>query len=177
MLAGHSYGGAVITEAATGDQDVKALVYIAAFAPDAGETLGELVAKPVAHPVPELPAVPVPYTKADGTPGTDLYLDATKFRATFAADLPAELTTAMAATQRPAEAGIFGEVASTPAWKTIPSWSLVATQDQAIAPDLERFMAERAHSRIVEVKASHVAMTSHPKAVANLIETAARATR
>lgn len=176
VLVGHSYGGAVITNAAAGDPDVKALVYIAAFAPEAGENLSDLTTRTVAHPAPALPVQSVPYVKADGTPGLDLYLDPAHFRAAFAADLPQRLTTVMAATQRPADTAALSDDTTAAAWHQIPSWYLVATQDQAISPDLERFMAKRAHAHTVEVKAAHAAMVSRPGAVTRLIESAARST-
>jgi pimeloyl-ACP methyl ester carboxylesterase len=177
IVVGHSYGGAVITNAAAGDADVKALVYVAAFAPDAGESLGALINRPVAHPVPALPLQPVTVTEPDGSTGADLYLDPAKFRATFAADVDPHTAAVMAATQRPVDAAGFVGASGTPAWKTIPSWYLVATRDRALAPDLERFMAERAGAHTVEVNSSHAAMVSHPDAVTSLIERADRGTR
>jgi pimeloyl-ACP methyl ester carboxylesterase len=177
ILVGHSYGGAVITNAAAGDADVKALVYVAAFAPDAGESLGALINRPVAHPVPALPLQPVTVTEPDGSTGADLYLDPATFRATFAADVDPGTAADMAATQRPVDAAGFAGASGTPAWKTIPSWYLVATRDRALAPDLERFMAQRAGAHTVEVNSSHAAMVSHPDAVTRLIERADRGTR
>ena len=177
ILVGHSYGGAVITNAAAGDADVKALVYVAAFAPDAGESLGELINRPVAHPIPALPLRPVTVTEPDGSTGTDLYLDPATFRATFAADVDPDTAANLAATQRPVDAAGFTGVSGTPAWRTIPSWYLVATRDQALAPDLERFMAARAGAHTVEVRSSHVPMISHPDTVTRLIERADRGTR
>ncbi|WP_405970662.1 alpha/beta hydrolase [Streptomyces sp. NBC_00988] len=177
ILVGHSYGGAVITDAAVGDPNVKALVYVAALAPDAGESLGSLTARPVAHPVPPLPVQPVSITEPDGTTGTDLYLDPARFRAAFAADVAPDTAADMAATQRPLDAAASVSPSGTPAWKTIPSWYLVASHDQILAPDLERFMAARAGSHTVEVNSSHAAMVSHPAAVAQLVEQADRGTR
>jgi pimeloyl-ACP methyl ester carboxylesterase len=176
VLVGHSYGGAVVTNAAAGDRDVKALVYIAAFVPDVGEALGELIQR---YPGSEIQAAlkEVPFPQADGTVGTDLYLQPDKLRAVFAADLPPADTTALAATQRPFSASSFTDRTTAAAWRTIPSWGLVATEDKAIPADLERFEYRRAQARkVVEVKASHVAMVSHPELVTNLIVDAARAT-
>ncbi|MEZ0071246.1 alpha/beta fold hydrolase [Planotetraspora sp. GP83] len=174
VLVGHSYGGAVITNAAADNPNVKALVYIAAFVPDEGEQLGVLINK---YPGTQIPAAvqEVPYANPDGTTGTDLYLRADKFRAAFAADLPASTTRLMQATQRPFSASSFTDVTKAAAWHSIPSWGLVATQDKAIPPALERFFYERAKAHVVEVAASHVAMISHPGTTTRLIEDAARA--
>ena len=178
ILVGHSYGGAVITQAASGDPDVKALVYLAALAPDRGEVLGDLLKKPVAHPIAPLPLVSVNVTQPDGTKRADLYLDPSKFRARFAADLPRGVAADLAATQRPLSAAAFTSTLTVePAWKTIPSWYLVSKQDKAMAPDLERFQADRMHAHTSQIDSSHAVYISHPKAVADLIEQAARATR
>ena len=177
ILVGHSYGGAVITNAAVGAPNVKALVYVAAFAPDTGETLGALSNHPVEHPVPPLPVQQVAFTEPDGSTGDDLYLRTAEFRETFAADVDPVTAADMAATQRPIDAKTFGSTSGQPAWKNIPSWYLVATRDHALAPDLERFMAVRAGSHTVEVDSSHAAMVSHPAAVTQLIERADRGTR
>jgi pimeloyl-ACP methyl ester carboxylesterase len=178
IVVGHSYGGAVITQAASGDPDVKALVYLAALAPDRGEVLGELVDTPVAHPNAPLPLVSVNVTQPDGTKRADLYLDPSKFRARFAADLPRRVAADLAATQRPLSAAAFTSTLTVePAWKTIPSWYLVSKQDQAMAPDLERLQAHRMHAHTSQIDSSHAVYLSHPKAVADLVEQAARATR
>ena len=177
IVVGHSYGGAVVTNAAANDPDIKALVYIAAFVPDTGESLASLSAQPVAHPIPALPVVPVPTAGPDGSQSAELYLDPAGFRQAFAGDVPAKTAALMAATQRPLAAAAFGEPTQQTAWKTTPSWYLVAKQDHAIAPDLERSMAKRAGSHTVEINSSHAAMVSHPNAVTDLIEDAARATR
>jgi pimeloyl-ACP methyl ester carboxylesterase len=175
VLVGHSYGGAVISSAAAGNSQVESLVYISAFMPDKGEGLGALGAK---FPGSELNAALLrrPFQNADGSKGTDLYIQPAKFHGVFAADLPRKTTALMAATQRPISASAFLDTAKAAAWKTIPSWALVATQDKAIAPALERFEAKRARSHTVEVAASHVAMISHPDAVTDLILDAAGAT-
>jgi pimeloyl-ACP methyl ester carboxylesterase len=176
VLVAHSMGGTVITNAAAGKANVKALVYIAAFVPDVGETQGELITK---FPGSEVAAVsvPVPYTKPDGTTGTDLYLSQDG-HAAFAADVPTATFRLMQATQRPFDADSFVYPTTAAAWKTIPVWGLVAGQDKAIPPACERWMYQRANARkIVEVpSSSHVVMISHPVIVAELIETAAKAT-
>ncbi|MYV97818.1 alpha/beta hydrolase [Streptomyces sp. SID3343] len=177
VLVGHSYGGAVITNAAIGNKQVKALVYVAAFAPDSGEDVTGLLARPVAHPAPPLPAQPVPYALPGGTSGVDIYLDPAKFRAAFAADVPAKTAARMAVEQRPIDAGANAGVTAEAAWHTIPSWYLVAKQDRAIAPDLQRFMAARVHAHVTEINSSHAAMVSHPATVTRLIEAADRGSR
>ncbi|MGW8955440.1 alpha/beta fold hydrolase [Streptomyces sp. NPDC055709] len=175
VLAGHSYGGSVISDAAAGDPDVKALVYIAAFAPEKGETPAELGEK---FPGAALPSAlnAVPFPLPGGGTGTDLFIKADKFHDVFAADVPRSVTDLAAATQRPVAESVFGEKPTKAAWKTIPSWNLIATEDRAITPDAQRFMADRADSHTVEVKASHAVTVSKPGAVTRLIEQAARAT-
>ena len=174
--AAHSMGGTVITNAAAGKSTVKALVYIAAFAPDVGETQGELITKfpgSLVGPV----SVPVPYTKPDGTTGTDLYLSKDG-QAAFAADVSPATFRLMQATQRPFDVASFDYPTQAAAWRTIPSWGLVAGQDKAIPPECERWMYSRAKARkVVEVPtSSHVVMISHPKITADLIDDAAKAT-
>jgi pimeloyl-ACP methyl ester carboxylesterase len=177
IVVGHSYGGAVITNAAAGNPNVKALVYIAAFAPDTGESIGQLLARPVAHPIPAVQLITYSVTNADGTTTTDAYIDPAHFRTTFAGDLSPRLAADMAATQRPVSLDAISQTTENAAWHTIPSWYLVAKQDHAIAPDLERFMAERLHADTVESNGSHSVMVSHPAAVTRLIEQADRGTR
>ena len=178
ILVGHSYGGAVITQAASGDPQVKALVYVAAFAPTRGEPLNQLLMRHVAHPIAPLPLVSIKVKQPNGTMRTDLYLKPSEFRARFAADLPPREAADLAATQPPTSAACFtAKVTVTPAWETIPSWYLVANQDEAIAPDLERFMAHRIHAHTRQINSAHDVYISHPGAVARLIEQAARATR
>jgi pimeloyl-ACP methyl ester carboxylesterase len=177
VLVGHSYGGAVITNAAAGNANVKALVYIAAFAPDKGESVNDLIHRTVAHPIPDLPVVPYTVQNANGTTDTNVIIDRTKFRQVFAGDVKPTLAAEMAATQRPAAIGAVTEPSQHAAWHTIPSWYLVAKQDHAIAPDVERFMAARAHAHTVEAAGSHAVMVSHPNPVTHLIETAARSSR
>ncbi|MER7179100.1 alpha/beta hydrolase [Streptomyces hyaluromycini] len=176
VLVAHSMGGTVITNAAAGKTNVKALVYIAAFVPDVGETQGELITKFPGSEV-EPVSVPVPYTKADGTTGTDLYLGKDG-QAAFAADISTADFQVLQATQRPFDADSFIYPTTAAAWKTIPSWGLVAGRDKAIPPACERWMYSRANARkVVEVpRSSHVVMISHPRIVADLIEDAAEAT-
>ncbi|MEU6342902.1 alpha/beta hydrolase [Streptomyces sp. NPDC046977] len=171
VLAGHSYGGAVISEAAAGNPQVKALVFVSAFMPDRGETLAALGAK---FPTTGLDGArrTVPYRDATGS-GVDVYVRDSRFHSVFAADLPAEQARLMAAEQRPIATAAFTQAATGAAWRTVPSWALVATEDHAINPALERFEAERAGSRTVEVASSHVAMISHPDVVTRLIREAA----
>lgn len=175
VLAGHSYGGSVLSEAAAGDRDVKALVYIASFQLDVGESTAELAAK---YPGGELGAAldARPFPAADGTTGTDLYVRPAEFRRVFAADVPRSTTDLMAATQRPIAESALNDTAAAAAWKTIPSWSLITTQDLTIPAESMRFMSERAGSRTIEVKASHAVAVSQPHVVSDLIDRAARAT-
>ncbi|MGW5237680.1 alpha/beta fold hydrolase [Monashia sp. NPDC004114] len=175
VLVAHSMGGTVITNAAAGKASVKALVYIAAFVPDVGETQADLINKfPGSEVLPV--SVPVPYTKPDGTTGTDLYLSKDG-KAAFAADISASAFRLLQATQRPFDADSFIYPTTAAAWRTIPSWGLVAGQDKAIPAQTERWMYARANARkVVELPtSSHVAMLSHPKAVADLIQDAAKA--
>ncbi|MET9564049.1 alpha/beta fold hydrolase [Streptomyces tauricus] len=175
VLVGHSYGGSVISDAAADNPKVKALVYIAAFVPDKDETLAELGDR---FPGATLPAAldGVPYPLPGGGTGTDLYVQKDKFHDAFAADVPKSVTDLMAVTQRPLAASVFDEKTTKTAWKTIPSWDLVTTEDHAIAPDEQRFMAKRAHAHTIEVNSSHAVAISHPGTVTRLIERAARAT-
>jgi pimeloyl-ACP methyl ester carboxylesterase len=173
VLVGHSYGGEVITNAATGNPNVKALVYIAAFAPDKGETSGALATKFPGSMLTQDNLVFRPYPLAGGTMGTDGYINPTVFHRIFCADLPAGEAAVMAATQRPGSVITLGEPSGIPAWKTIPSWYLVATQDNAIPAAAERFMAKRMGAHTIEIDSSHVAMISHPTIVTQLILAAA----
>ncbi|MGP3959584.1 alpha/beta fold hydrolase [Nonomuraea sp. 3N208] len=175
VLVGHSYGGSVISTAADGDAQVKALVYIAAFAPDTGESAVGLSGKYPGSTLGET-LQSVPFTLPDGTAATDLYIDQSKFHQQFAADVPAATAKTMAATQRPITSAALEEKATKAAWKTIPSWMLIATQDKNIPVAAQRFMAKRAHSHAVEINASHAVSVSRPDAVTRLIEQAAKAT-
>jgi pimeloyl-ACP methyl ester carboxylesterase len=170
VLVGHSYGGFVITNAATGNPNVKALVYIAAFAPAFDEAVGGLTQKFDG-------SLLDPNTSIDFRPwagGYDGYVKKDVFRTIFAGDLPRSTTDVLWATQRPADASTLQDHSAEPAWKTIKSYFLVASQDNLIPPALQRFMAKRAGAYTVEVKASHVAMISQPRATADLIKKAAR---
>lgn len=170
VLVGHSYGGVLITNAGTGNPNVKALVYVAAFAPDLGETVGQILAMN-----PGSQAEPPNLTFRPYPGGLDTYITPSAFHSVFCADLPATTAAVMAASQRPIAAAALGEPSGAPAWKTIPSWYLVASNDQAIPPATERFMAKRAGATTVEIPSSHVAMISHPAVVTDLILDAAHA--
>jgi pimeloyl-ACP methyl ester carboxylesterase len=176
VLVGHSYGGEVITNAAVGHPNVKALVYVAAFAPDAGESALELTGR---FPGSRLGAhlAVRSFPEGDGTTGTEATVDPAAFRAVFAADVPAGTSAVMASAQRPVALAALAAPSGTPAWETIPSWYLVAGSDQAIPAAAERFMAQRAGAHTVEIKgASHVVMVSHPARTADLVVRAADAT-
>ncbi|HYJ57483.1 MAG TPA: alpha/beta hydrolase [Mycobacterium sp.] len=175
VLAGHSYGGSVMSEAAVGHPNVKALVYIASFILEPGETTSQLAAKfPGAQLGPALDTVPIPLP--NGGMGNDLYIKQDEFRRVFAADVAPEITELLAATQRPITDAALNEPATAAAWKSIPSWNMVTTEDLAIPADSMRFMGERAKAQTVEIEASHAVTVSHPEAVADLIGEAARAT-
>lgn len=177
VLVGHSYGGEVITDAAVGDPQVKALVYIAAFAPAQGESLQSLNSTKLAAEIPALPLVPAAFPAADGSQGTELGIATAKYPSVFLDDrLPKAQEAAMAAEQRPLSLAAVTETSGVPAWKTIPSWYLVADHDRAISPALERFMAHRAHAHTVSIDAPHLAMVTNPAPVARLIEKAAAST-
>lgn len=173
VLVGHSYGGNVITSAANGQPNVKALVYVSAFAPDAGETVAELAGKFPGSTLGQ--ALAPPAELGDG--GKDLYILQNKFHAQFAADVPVAQATLMAVTQRPIAEAALNEKSGDAAWKSIPSWFVYGDADKNIPPQAMAYMAKRALARdIVVVKgASHVVMVSHPDAVARLIEKAAAA--
>jgi pimeloyl-ACP methyl ester carboxylesterase len=174
ILVGHSYGGAVITNAALGNTNVKALVYINAFAPDEGETLGGILAMNPGSEVGPSSLILRPYPLSGGGRSLDAYIRESAFRDAFAADVPRRTAAAMAASQRPIDPAILGESSGPPAWKTIPSWSLVGSKDNTIPPATERFMGQRAHAQTVEINSSHVSMISHPEAVTRLVLSAAR---
>ena len=177
VLVGHSYGGAVITNAATGNANVKALVYLAAYALKEDESAAqanELGDGPAPLLASHLVFRPFP---GSGTTDADVTIDPAYFRAVFAADLPRQQTAVMAAAQRPVTGSSLGTPSGAPAWLTIPSWYVVAEHDNAIPPAAERAMAKRARAHTVELDSSHVVMTSHPRVVADLIRTAARRTR
>jgi pimeloyl-ACP methyl ester carboxylesterase len=164
VVVGHSYGGAVITGAAAGNTNVKALVYIAAFGPEAGEPVGAFLEQ---------------YPSLLGTglvpdAAGFLYIDREKFEEIFAKDVDATERLVMEATQKPINGQIFGQAPTAAAWKDIPSWYLVAKGDNAINPDLERFYATRMGATTSEIASSHVPFISHPQVIATLIEQAAQ---
>ena len=167
ILVGHSYGGAVITEAGN-DPKVVGLVYIAAFAPDRGESVATLIKDPP-------PGAPVPPI----LPPTDGYLllDREKFAASFAADVDPELAAFMADAQMPWGVEALSGTISEPAWRSKPTWYLVVTDDRMIPPPAQRFMSSRAGATVVEVAGSHAIYVSQPAAVAKLIATAAKESR
>ena len=164
----------MITNAATGVPNVKALVYVAAFAPAKDETLMQLSTLNPGSALGPDAFTTRPYPLPGGRKGTDLYIAEAAFHDAFAGDLPSWVAGRMQATQRPFAQEGFGESSGTPAWKTIRSWFLIPTQDHAIPPDTQRFMAERANGTVVEVRASHVAMLSRPGATTDLVLEAAR---
>ncbi|MEV1243888.1 alpha/beta hydrolase [Nonomuraea sp. NPDC049750] len=170
VLAAHSYGGIVITNAATGNPNVKALVYVAAFAPDQGESLLDLQNKYPGSKLNEAALDFRPY--GDGL--VEGYIKKEVFHGVFAGDVPRATTELMQAGQRPADTRTLGEPSGTSAWKTIPSYYLIARNDQVLPVAAQRFMARRAGSRVHEVGASHVAMISQPSMAADLIKSAAR---
>lgn len=165
VLVGHSYGGVVISAAGTGEASVKSLVFVAAIAPETGETFNEIAAR--------FPATPLGTALVPDAQGF-LTIDPAKFRDAFAGDVPERQTRVMAVTQKPiAGAALGGAFEGEPAWKRLPSWYIVSANDHAIAPDQERFYAKRAGSRTTDLKTSHVPFLSQPRAVARVIEEAA----
>ncbi|QNA45884.1 alpha/beta fold hydrolase [Lacibacter sediminis] len=164
ILVGHSYGGAIITEAGN-HPNVAGLVYIAAFAPDANETLLQLLQS--GPPAPNSGFLP---PDAAGF----IWYDRSKYHSGFCADIPKEKADFMADSQIPVSASVFGASVSNPAWKNKPTWYIVATEDQTIPPDGERFMAKRMGAKVTEIKASHVVFMSQPKAVVDVIDIAAK---
>jgi pimeloyl-ACP methyl ester carboxylesterase len=177
VLVGHSYGGAVITNAATGDPDVEALVFIDAFAPDEGETVVQLTTERPGSAIGGDPATVFDAVPIAGAPAgdVDLYVKQSVFPAAFANDLPRKTGRVLAAVQRPVALSALVAPSGVPAWKTIPSWYFVGTADNVIPPAEQRFMAERANAKTVEVRTSHLPMVSRPGAVTHLIRRAAKA--
>jgi pimeloyl-ACP methyl ester carboxylesterase len=174
LLTGHSYGGAVITNAATSAPNVVGLVYVAAFAPDEGENLGD-VENGSKDSVLNAALVQYTYpTGHDGETSVEFAINPARIREAFAADLPAETTALMAATQRPVAAAAFSDASGPPAWRKLPSWAVVATGDKAAGADVVRAHARRAGADMVEVEGSHVIMISKPEAVSEHILKAAR---
>jgi len=166
VVVGHSYGGAVITAAAVGNPKVKSLVYVAAFAPDSNEALGALLQR-----YPDLGLGKALGPDAAGF----LYIDAAKYPEVFASGLPLPQARAFATEQKPIAGSALGEPLSVaPAWKTVPSWYVVATQDHAINPELERFMAKRMNARVTELTSGHLVYISRPQDIARIIESASQ---
>ena len=172
VLVGHSYGGAVITNAATDNPQVRSLVYVAAYAPAEGESVAEAnyLGGGQATVTDHLVIRPIP----GQTENADAYIDPAWFGELFAQDLPRRTTRFMAASQRPGALAALVTESGPPAWEQVPSWYVVATQDRIIPPEAERAMAERAGAQVVEVDSSHVVMMSHPQTVAKVIREAAR---
>lgn len=175
VLAGHSYGGVVMSHAAEGNPNVTALVFVASFLAEPGETLVELVTK---FPGAELgsAAQPVPYPTPDGSTAPELYIDQERFPALFCGDVAPDVAEQMAVTQRPLALAAFEAPATCAAWRSIPSWMLAARQDLAVPAELSRWMAERASADLTEIDASHAVTVSQPEAVTDLILGAAAMT-
>ncbi|GIF74497.1 alpha/beta fold hydrolase [Asanoa siamensis] len=176
ILAGHSYGGTVITNAATGNRNVKALVFVDAFAPAQGENVFELSGPNSAlsgDPTTLFDFVPYPQSP----PGdVDLYLKQNVFLRDFASGVPTRMAKLLYAAQRPLALSAAQDGSGVPAWQTIRSWYVLGTQDKIIPPDRQRFMAERANSRITEVRSGHLSLVTHPGVVTGVILQAVRAT-
>jgi len=173
VLVGHSYGGVVITNAATGNPNVKSLVYVAAYAPAEGESVSDANHLGDGHTVVTDHLVLRPFPGATGG-NADAYIDPAWFHELFAQDLSPKTARFMAASQRPGALAALVTPSGPPAWSEIPSWFIVASQDRIIPPEAERAMAERAGSTVVEIDSSHVVMMSHPSAVTKLIREAAK---
>ena len=175
VLAGHSYGGVVMSHAAEGHPDVTALVYVASFLAEPGETLVDLVTK---FPGAQLgdAAQPVPYPQPDGTTAPELYIDQERFPELFAGDVDPAVAQQMAVAQRPLALAAFEAPSTRAAWRSIDSWMLAARQDLAIPTELSRWMADRSGARLVEIDASHAVTVSQPEAVTDLILEAAATT-
>ncbi len=176
VLVGHSYGGAVITNAATGNPQVKALVYIDAFIPAKGETIFKLVAGKPGSCLTAKPTDVFNFAPYPGSPKGDfmIYLKPAVFVSCFTNGLPAAEGSILAASQRPAALSGFATPSGVPAWKTIPSWSLIGTDDKAIPPAEQLFMSNRAHAHITEIVAPHLSMIAQPDAVVTMIRQAAQ---
>jgi len=181
VLVGHSYGGAVITNAARGVPNVKALVYVAAFAPAEGENLATMLPPdryPGSHLDPsKLDVVPIPNPAAPSGQDVDLYIKPAYFRDIFAGDVSTHEAMLEAATQRPFANTAFTQPSGPPAWATIPSWDLISLDDHAISPAGQKFMAQRVHATTTAVHSAHDIMISHPAAVDQIILRAATTVR
>ncbi len=174
VLVGHSYGGAVISQAAADLDNVTALVYLAAFALDAGESCGS-VQQPFTPSLLSCTSVPTAYDAPGAPHGPDLYVNKERFRETFCADVPVDVAEVMCATQRPLSLAALTENATAAGWKTKPCWYLVSEHDNAIPPDCERFMAERMAATTKAIAGSHAAFIAQPVAVAGFITEAVSA--
>ena len=169
LLVGHSYGGAVNTNAATKAKNVVGLVFVAAFAPEEGETLGAAEAGSKDSVLNSALVQRVYPTGQGGSTAPEFHVDPAKFKDAFAADVPEKQRTVMAASQRPIAAAAFSDPSGPPAWKTLPSWTVVAVGDKAAGADVIRSMAQRAKAKITEIEGSHVIMVSQPQAVTDVI--------
>jgi pimeloyl-ACP methyl ester carboxylesterase len=175
LLVGHSYGGALISNAATTVDNVIGLVFVAAFAPDTDEILGDVAAESKDSILMTAQVQRTYPTGKDGETAPEFSIDPAKLRDVFAADLPEERTAVLAATQRPVAAAAFTDRSGPPGWKSLPSWAVVATADKAAGTDLVRSMARRAGAEITEIGSSHVVMMSQPQVVTDVIVRAASA--
>jgi len=169
ILVGHSYGGAVISNAASAAKNVLALVFVAGFAPETGETLGGAEANSKDSVLNAALVQRLYPAGKNGETAPEFVVDPAKFHDAFASDVPEKQSAVMAATQRPVAADAFSEASGPPAWKTIPSWAVVAVGDKAAGTDVIRSMAKRAGAKTVELKGSHVIMVSQPQAVTDVI--------
>ena len=174
LLVGHSYGGAVITNAGTAATNVVGLVYVSAFAPDEGEKLGEVTATS-ADAILSTALLTRQYPTGSGESAVELYVDPAKFHEVFAADLPEAQSAVLGASQRPVAAAAFDDATGVPAWKKLPSWAVVGTGDKAAGADLTRAHAKRAGSQLTELDGSHLAFVAQPQAVADVILAAVKA--
>jgi pimeloyl-ACP methyl ester carboxylesterase len=172
VLVGHSYGGFVTTDAATGNKNVKALVYVDAYIPAQGDTINSINGQ---FPGSQITPAALKFVPSPGGV-TDAYVNPAQFRSIFANDLPAGQAAELAAVQEPIAASALAEPSTAPAWAAIPSWDVIGTADHAITPAAQEFMAARAHAKVTKVDASHLSMISRPGTVAGVIEQAARAT-
>lgn len=176
VLVGHSYGGAIISNAATGIDSVKGLVFVSGFAPDEGQSLGEIEGTSRDSALgPAL--VQKNFPGPDGQPAVELFVDESEFPRVFAGDLPPEQGAVLAASQRPVAASAFDEKNGAPGWRTLPSWAVVATGDKAAGSDVLLAMARNAGAELTELEGSHLIMVSQPRAVTDVILRALEATR
>ncbi len=172
LAVGHAYGGAVITNAAASAENVAGLVYVAAFAPDQGETLSDILGRSVDSELAAALRETEYPTGPRAAPAGELTIDPARFRSVFAADLSEQDAAVMSAIQRPIAASTLGEKSGPPAWRTLPSWAVVASGDKSAGADVVRSMAQRAGAQITEIDSSHVPMVSHPDVVTTVVRTA-----